>query len=108
MTFARIHGIDWVSGQDTSPFTSCAIVKFSILETDVPPITASVTLQALKHSFRRYGFQRAGCCDEPAEREIFEGGIHNLLSCGYSIKPSRADLTALIVYLAPSGVVSKA
>jgi hypothetical protein len=78
MTFARLCGIDWISGQDTSPFKSCAIVKFSILGTDVPPIAASVTLQALKHSFRRYGFQGAGRSDEPAKTERLKGGIQFL------------------------------
>ena len=79
MTFAGFSGIDWVSGKNTGPLVRGPIVKFSILWTDVPPIAASMTLEALKHSFRRYGFQCAGCCYDLAEREIFEGGIHDFL-----------------------------
>ena len=87
MTFARLCGIYWVSGQDAGPLKSCAIVKFSIFWTNVSPITASVTLEALKHSFRRYGFQRAGCCNEPAKTERFKGGIQFL-------SPSKMDKVA--------------
>ena len=91
---------------------SRTIIDFGIFGTNLSPIAARMASKALRYTFRRYGPECVRGCDDATQRKRFIGCIHGRLCSSlskpgdHSIKPIKADLTALIVYLAPSGVVS--